>query len=142
MKIAINLNQMRKKYQIFGFVYSWWDNNTDSQLNISLKIYLGNSLDNSIVVFNGYFAICICIAVVYKYVSCTSDIHSLCVTQSVSMAQIFNGKNNSSHILNFQFYWMTITYLKSTVLWCMKRIMWYIRWIFTKYEPYVITRAF
>ena len=53
-----------------------------SVLNISFKIYLGNLLDNYIGICIGYFAICRML-MVYKYVSCTSDIHSLCSAQSV-----------------------------------------------------------
>ena len=63
------------------------------QLNVSLEIYVGNSLDKSIEIFNEYFALCSCIPVVYKYVpiliriaSCTSDIHPLCVAQYVCIS--------------------------------------------------------
>ena len=103
--MAINLNQMRKKLQLLGCVYSWSENNSNSQLNNSLKSHLGKSLENSIENFIGYFVLCICIPLVYKYVhitirvvSCISDIYSLNVAQCVcisltQMSQIFNGKN-------------------------------------------------
>ena len=59
-------------YQIFGCVYT---NTSNSQLNISLEIYLGNSLGNSIKMdtLQSAFVSRWFIGVV----SCTSDIHSL-----------------------------------------------------------------
>ena len=53
----LNPNQMRKKYQKFGSEHScsWYDVTLNSQLNISLKIYSENSLDNSTESFNGFF---------------------------------------------------------------------------------------
>ena len=111
----MNLNQMRKIYQIFGCVYSWQDITLNSQLKIPLQIHLANSLDNSIEIFNGYFAICICTPVVYQYVvifesgqcmylrytlvmRCTKII-CLYITK-INVTQIFNGKNISYHMID------------------------------------------
>ena len=65
MKLTMNLNQIPKTCQMFGYAYSWHDNALNSQSSIWLKIYLGNLLDNSSEIFNRYFVICICTSEVF-----------------------------------------------------------------------------